>query len=791
MNFDYNSIRARKARIAGSLTSLGRMVLVALAFVMIMSGVLLAKSNSILGMVLAGVGVWLTLPVIWHRYDLSQLKPSFASSNLEESLETELVGRLRSADTPADLWQAIRGTNEQNFFSLRLGIPPELIEQLLPGASSGVEQIISNSRYLSEKHGLDYISTGSLLASLLVSIPNYSKLLAEFSLTIEDLEGCVDWLAHHQQVQNRIGQHQQFGGLARNWTAGFTPLLNHIGHNMSDDVQQGGYWHRDLSVHSKTVKDMIPMLGQGRRNVVLVGDLGSGKTTTVFSLAQAMLTNPSLVGDLYLDNIVMLDASTLIARADKSMQLESLLHQVLAEAGKAKNIVLFFYEASLFFSHGECSIDIANTIEPLVNSGAVPLIFALGPTEWQKLKQQHKSLASKLNMIKLIPPSQQATMQILEDQTIMLEARHGVRFMYQSLKEAQRLSDQYMHEIAMPGRAIKLLEMSVGYADNTIVSKKSVQVAVESSFGVKVRATTQSDKQELLNLEDKIHTRMINQNRAVKVVADALRRAQSGIGNKDKPVGTFLFLGPTGVGKTQMAKAVAAEYFSGDDAIVRLDMNEYVQAQDVSKLTDSAPPQSLLAQIQRNPFSVVLLDEIEKASPQVINSLLQMLDEGKMSDSANRSYSFRDAIIIATSNAGADKIRHYIEEGREVKEFETDFIGELIDTRLFKPEFINRFDESVVFRPLKPLELLRLVDMLLAGINESLSDQQVTVKLTNMAKKWLVDEGYDARLGARPLRRTVQRSVENIVAKRLLSSESLAGQTITLDVADLEEEVGE
>jgi ATP-dependent Clp protease ATP-binding subunit ClpA len=278
----------------------------------------------------------------------------------------------------------------------------------------------------------------------------------------------------------------------------------------------------------------------------------------------------------------------------------------------------------------------------------------------------------------------------------------------------------------------------------------------------------------------------------VGVVSDALRRARAGVRNENRPIGTFLFLGPTGVGKTELAKALADVYFGGENRMVRLDLNEFVGAEDVTRLiADGAnDPSSLTAQVMKQPFSVVLLDEIEKAHPNVLATLLQLLDEGILRDIKNREVSFRDTIVIATSNAGADRIREYIERGYSLEQFEPKFIDELINSNQFRPEFLNRFDEIVTFRPLGKEELVQVIDLILAGINKTLALQKISVDVAQDAKLFLVDKGYDPRLGARPMRRIVQRAVENTVAKQMLSGSVAPGSVITISLDQVEQILG-
>jgi ATP-dependent Clp protease ATP-binding subunit ClpC len=373
------------------------------------------------------------------------------------------------------------------------------------------------------------------------------------------------------------------------------------------------------------------------------------------------------------------------------------------------------------------------------------------------------------------------------------EFQKKVTYTYQALQEAYSLSERYVHDLAMPGRALKLMESAAGYSENGLVTMNSVQKAIEQTMDIKVGvASGEQEKDTLLNLEGLIHERMINQVRAVKVVSDALRRARAGVRNQNRPIGTFLFLGPTGVGKTELAKALADVYFGGEGRMIRLDMNEYVRNEDVSRLIADGvdDPMSLTAQAMKQPFSVILLDEIEKAHPNVLTTLLQLLDEGILRDVKNREISFRDSIVIATSNAGAERIREYIQRGYKLDQFEEQFMDELINSNQFRPEFLNRFDEIVMFQPLGKTELLQVVDLMLATVNKTLRAQKISVNVSADAKQFLVDKGYDPRLGARPMRRVVQRAVENTVAKQMLEGSAGPGSVVEVSLEQVQQILG-
>ena len=311
-------------------------------------------------------------------------------------------------------------------------------------------------------------------------------------------------------------------------------------------------------------------------------------------------------------------------------------------------------------------------------------------------------------------------------------------------------------------------------------------------YGVKMQSTqNEEDKARLLNMEELIHERMVDQEGAVKAVSDALRRAAAGVRNEKRPIGTFLFLGPTGVGKTELAKALSEVYFRGEGTMIRIDLNEFVDSTDVQRLIadGSVDELSLTAQVMKHPFAVVLLDEIEKAHPQVLTTLLQLLDEGILRDIKNREVSFRDTIVIATSNAGADKIRDYIDEGLSMAEVKDELTNELIRAGDFKPEFLNRFDEICAFEPLSKEVLVQIIDLILNGVNKTLEPQKISVTVDEGGKKLLVDAGYDPKLGARPMRRIVQKTVENIVAKNVLSGAAGNGEKIHITTAMIKEEL--
>jgi ATP-dependent Clp protease ATP-binding subunit ClpC len=700
-------------------------------------------------------------------------------------LSGEVLARLSSSGelTPLSVWDALSSHWQCRFITNRFLLNNQLVEHNLSNDPLDLAAVLDNARGVADKSGSRTIEPGHLAGALLLTSSGIAALLASLKLQTSDVEAVVDWLSRgiaslHQARPN-------FGGIGRDWAHGFTPLLGRFGHNVSISIEKNGA-HFDWLENSRGVAAMRGAFAQGAPAVALIGETGVGKTSHVYALAQSLLQE-SHDPNLEHRQIISLNPSMIIAAARHPGELERIVTMLINEAVHAGHIMLFFDDAGQFFGSGTGSFDASQLLMPALQSRAVQLIFAMTPQDYQKLKRQNNAFASQLLPVTLTDPPEADVMRILEDTTLGLEHAHKVLITYDALKEAYRLSGRYEQEIAYPGKAITLLEQSLSYASQGVVTGDSVGRAIEQMRGIKVGSAAPAESDMLLHLEDKIHERMINQSRAVSVVSSALRRARAGVANPKRPIGSFLFLGPTGVGKTELAKAVASTYFGNEKSIIRLDMSEYQQPGDVARLLSDGQSDSgsLILSVRQQPFSVVLLDEIEKAHPNVLNLLLQLLDEGSLTDSGGRAASFKDTIIIVTSNAGAATIRERVEHGEELESFEKIFIDELISSKEFKPELLNRFDEIVLFRPLNPDELAQVVVLMLGDINNTLAGQNISVELTDAAVQKIVETGYDARLGARPMRRTLQRAVEDTLAGKILRQEVRPGSHVKLDVSDL------
>jgi ATP-dependent Clp protease ATP-binding subunit ClpC len=789
VEYSYTSPRSEKARISLQLGGIWQRILIVLAVLLFAASLALLARSYAAAWVVFGLAFIPVMIVKWYNGELKNLVPVAKPSSIDDVLDPTVLGLLSHQPTPHEIAAILGVVPGGQFFAARFGIGSQFFLQFASNDTKDMAGVWQSAWDIKERLSSNHISPGILIAALLEAMPDQQKLLAHLQLDIEDIYAGIRWYDHLHSLITKHNVPKRTGGIARDWSFGWTPLLDRFGSNISLSVS-GGILSTEIEVHADILNQLLKSFdGSGRQNAALIGPTGVGKTQIIHAFAERLLDATATIPDsLRFNQVYTIDASALLSAAPGRGEIESLLNRILNEAYRSKNIIICFEDAQVFFEDGVGSVDISSILLPVLTAGNLRMILTMDEQRFLKISSTRPELANALNRISIAQTNKPDTLSILQDQIILLEFSQKVTYMYQSLEEAYRLSERYIHDLVMPGRALKLLEAAASFSEQGLVTAHSVQQAIEKTMNIKVGvASSDQDRDKLLNLESLIHERMINQTHAVSAVSDALRRARSGVRNQNRPIGTFMFLGPTGVGKTELAKALAEAYFDGEDHMIRIDMNEFVSSDDVMRLIadGSDDPNSLTAQVMKNPFSVVLLDEIEKAHPSVLTTLLQLLDEGILRDVKNREVSFRDAIIIATSNAGADRIREYIEQGYDIEKIEDQFVNELINSNQFKPEFLNRFDEIVTFRPLKKDELVQVVDLILAGINKTLSLQKVSVIVNQDAKLYLVDAGYDPRLGARPMRRVVQKAVENTVAKQMLAGTVEAGGTITITLEEV------
>lgn len=792
--FKYGSLRARYARLGHKLNKAPLFVLLWLGIIApIIFGIMLLIQKNPLGWLLFVISVVSIVALVIIKLLLVKV-PLGKTDDINDILSSNVLSIMDKNPTPKELSEKIIETRSGRFLAVRFGIIPRLLVGISNDLSDDMTPVFENARKIKQEINATQISGGIMAIAIIMTHPNCEDILSRMRLSLGDLKEGILWYNYLHGLVKESKKKRRDGGIARDFTFGFTPLLSRYGQNLSSARSLTMKTQLFRAEHREAIKQMVDIFSKsGRQNVALIGPNGSGRSAVVNAFAETLLdANSRIPGNLKYRQIFKLDAAALIGGTAGQGDIERLVTGLLNEAFSAKNIILYLDNAHLFFEAGVGSVDISNLLVPVLEAGRLRIIMSLDEQRFLEISSRKPNLTNALNKIMISSANEEETINIMEDQVPSLEFKYNVTYTFWALKEAYRLGDRYIKDVVMPGRAMRVLEDAARYSKGGIVFAESVQEAVEKTQGIKLQTATSTEeaRDRLLNLEELIHERMIDQEPAVHAVADALRRAAAGVRNENKPIGTYLFLGPTGVGKTELAKALSQVYFNGESEIIRIDMNEYVESTDVNRLIaeGATDAMSLTAQVSKHPFSVVLLDEIEKASPQVLTTLLQMLDEGILRDTKNHEVSFRDAIVICTSNAGADMIRENI-GSTDYEKIKDELTNHLIQTREFKPEFLNRFDEICLFKPLSKDDLRKITELLIKGVNKTLAPQKIEVRLDATALDVLIDAGYDPMLGARPLRRVVSKTVENIVAKASLRGDVKSGDVLNITANEIKSEL--
>ena len=617
-------------------------------------------------------------------------------------------------------------------------------------------------------------------------------------------------------------------------------ILARLGTNLTDEARNGKL--DPVIGRNKEIQETAEILARRtKNNPVLVGDAGVGKTAVVEGLAQAIV-NGDVPAAIKNKEIISIDISGLEAGTQYRGSFEENIQNLIKEVKAAGNIILFFDEIHQILGagstgDGQGSKGLADILKPALSRGELTVIGATTQDEYRNTIMKNAALARRFNEVKVNAPSAEDTFKILQGIRPLYEAHHNIELPDAVLKAAVDYSVQYIPQRSLPDKAIDLIDVTAAHlasqhpvtdiktleadiaeakakqeefaqkedyesainekmriqklqeeidkhTDNqkVVAQVNDVAEAVERMTGIPVSQMGASDIERLKDMKSRLQAHVIGQDKAVEAVSKAIRRNRAGFDEGNRPIGSFLFVGPTGVGKTELAKQLALDMFGNKDAIIRLDMSEYSDRTAVSKLIGATAgyvgyednSNTLTERVRRNPYSIVLFDEIEKADPQVITLLLQVLDDGRLTDGQGNTVNFKNTVIIATSNAGFGYGSNNDDESK------VDVMDRIAP--FFRPEFLNRFNAVIEFNQLSKEDLKQIVDLMLDQVNKTLAKKQITLDVTDAAKDLLMEQGYDKTMGARPLRRVIESEIRDNVTDYYL--DHIDAKHLLADVVD-------
>ena len=625
--------------------------------------------------------------------------------------------------------------------------------------------------------------------------PDFAKFLNNVGITDKEFLGAIDWVIYEIETKEynsewwRPEALAMTKSIAEDWSFGQTFLLDKYGRNLMTDKEVGSE-AISFSARESEIGQIENALSKSvGSNAMLVGEPGQEKMQVVWSLCRN-IKNKKIASALQNKKPILLIANFLISQCRDKNSLENQITKIFNEVVKAGNIILIIADFTELYKYAESlDIDFVNLLNPFLSSSSIQVIALADSSDFHQYFENNKVLINNFETVLVRPLNTEEIVQIIYAAALESEKKYKIFFTYQAIQELAESANYYFYNGISSDVAMNLLNEIAPWAKRSgykFIDKDEVLEYIEQKTNIPTSSKMSSkEKDKLLDLENLIGKRVIGQKDAVLAVSNALRRAITGVRNPNKPIGSFLFLGPTGVGKTETAKALAYVFFGSEDNIMRLDMSEYQTDDAMEKLIGSfttGKPGVFSSMIREKQYGVVLLDEFEKTNKEVQNLFLQILDEGFFSDMSGEKINTRNIIFIATSNAGAETIFAMVEAGKNPKDTQDEIIAEIVGKGLFKPELINRFDSTIIFKPLENTDLQQIAKIMLKKVADRMLEKGLTLNISNELVDYVVKNGSNKAFGARPMNRFIQDSIEGDIANLMLKGEAVSGKTINFSV---------
>ncbi|MDO8444450.1 MAG: ATP-dependent Clp protease ATP-binding subunit [bacterium] len=690
-----------------------------------------------------------------------------------------------------ELGTSLLSAEDMAFIIFRLGLGRDSIINTLEDKKD-VTGIILASVDIAIANNHTSIWSGDLFLSICQSSDGLKKLFNDYRLESADLKSLISWqtkVMAEIDLKKGLFNKNKFkftGGIGKNWSYGYTLFLRQFSIDLTASIADFGLG-LEIIGRDKEIKEIEDALSRSANaNVILVGNAGVGKHTTILGFAKKVLDG-EVTREISHDDILQIDTEALISGVTSEGEVIERFRMMLSEAATAGNIIILIENIeNLFSANGVGTANLTAILLPFLENSAIHIIGTSEVAPYNEYIVGNTSLANHFVRVSISEPKGEDLVKILEDTAPLIESRAGSIITFEAIKATTHDAAKYLVNLTEPERSINLLEGAVMKATSlrgkTIIAESDVADYVAEKFQLPAAEAGQAEKTKLLNLEKIMHETVIGQDEAVKAVASAMRRARAQVSDSPKPIGSFLFLGPTGVGKTATAKALARAYFGSATNMTRFDMSEYQNKADIYRLIGTKDEVgNLTTFVAEKPFSLLLFDEIEKADPDILNLFLQILDEGILTDGRGQKVSFSNTIIIATSNAGSDVISQTLGQNANYDQLKNTLSQYLIDQHLFKPELLNRFTGVIAFSPLDQLAILEVAKLLIKNLQDTvLKNKEIKIEIAPDAIDYLAQIGFDPKMGARPMERVIADKIENLLAEKILRNEIKKGDSLTI-----------
>jgi len=741
----------------------------------------------------------------FYRVHLADTKPpvkveeASASENLADAMELPLAKRLvniEGSNKLSEILRTLKGDYKTISFFLKAGFNKDEIDSLIQGSSKetlDTQKLVRDASITAYNQKRPYIDSLDMILSAFSQSAALKQAAFSRQLKDADIYNIVFWVRSLFEKEERHFWERSVDslgpGFSRVWEGGWTLETEKYSINITNQVLSGQAQNHLVGKENIILQVEEVLSRSNKRNVILVGEAGVGKTTVVYALAEKSITG-QLPAAIKYKRFLEIDLTSLLSSIGAGGVLEERLKNLFTEVSHAGDVVLFIPQIEYLATNEGGGVDITGLVLETVKEGRLQIIGTTTRASYKEYIEGKSAFADSFEVVEIPEPTKDEAVRILEEAAANIERKTGISVTYRALEKTVELAQKYLVDRVLPGKAIDLLDEAAAASSlqkQGILQPEVIEQIVSAKTKTPVTKAEGAEAKTLLNLEAELHKRIIDQEEAINAISEAVRRARTLSKEGTRPVGTFLFLGPTGVGKTETAKALAAVYFGSEEKIIREDMSEFQEESSINRLIGAPPGKEgykpgghFTEAVRQNPFTVILLDEFEKAHPKIQEAFLPVLDEGKLEDSSGRRIIFTNTIIIATSNAGAEFIRESIQKAVAVPEIKIGLLEKLQAEGIFKPEFLNRFDDIILYKPLTKDQVKQVTQLMIDQLMVQMKKQDVEIIVSDSALSWLSEKGYDPAYGARPLRRIIQNQVEDSLARKILSGELPRGGKVSI-----------